>query len=60
MSIDFAPPLDYVEPKRVKKVEKKENEDLNNPFRGTGTRIDGRKLRPSQLKKKEVAEYDPR
>jgi ubiquitin fusion degradation protein 1 len=68
LSIDFAPPLDYVEPKKqFKKNEEPEKpEDSSNKkkfdkFGGKGLRMDGRDIKKEQLEnqiKEEI--FDPR
>ena len=66
LSIDFAPPLDYVEPKKVfRKKEGEEEKDDDKKkfgkFTGKGLRMDGRAIKKEQLVEKNKEElFDPR
>ena len=43
---EFAPPLDYVEPKRKRKTENQETKGEGLPFTGKVVRLDGKELHP--------------
>lgn len=61
LSIDFAPPLDYVEPEKVfrkKEGGEQEGKKVFGRFSGKGLRMDGRKVK--QEERKEEEGFDPR
>ena len=66
LNIDFAPPLDYVEPPKQYRKKDKEDKptDEFSVFSGKGLRMDGRKISEKTeeeiRKAEEATEYDPR